>query len=154
MVDVYEEHVFMLRKKVPILKGMYYLRRQVDFVQRVFILSQDIVDSIDHTSTVDTRETRDLFIRLKSMYTNLSENINQLLNVYFSISSQRTNEIMRVLTIISVFFMPLTFIAGVYGMNFRFMPELEWHLGYPGVMLFMLAITLGIYLWFKKKGWL
>jgi magnesium transporter len=50
--------------------------------------------------------------------------------------------------------MPLTFIAGIYGMNFDFMPELRWKFGYPGVWVFMAIVTVCIYLWFKKKGWL
>jgi magnesium transporter len=88
------------------------------------------------------------------MFDVLSDNINHLLNVYFSAASQRTNEIIRVLTIFSVFFLPLTFIVGVYGMNFDFMPELRWRLGYPGVLLLMAAVTIVIFLWFKRRKWL
>jgi magnesium transporter len=61
---------------------------------------------------------------------------------------------MRVLTIFSVFFMPLTFIAGVYGMNFRHMPELEWPLGYPLVMGSMVVVIVVIFIWFRRKRWL
>lgn len=60
----------------------------------------------------------------------------------------------RVLTILSVFFMPLTFIVGVYGMNFDVMPELHWKIGYPGVMGLMVVVTISIYFWFKRKAWL
>jgi magnesium transporter len=88
------------------------------------------------------------------MYASLSENIHQLLTVYFSASSQRTNETMRILTIFSVFFMPLTFIVGIYGMNFKYMPELEWKAGYPAVMLLMAFVTLLIFIWFRRKKWL
>jgi len=93
-------------------------------------------------------------VKLQNIYDTLFENMNQLVMIYFSISSQRTNEIVRVLTVFSVFFMPLTFIVGIYGMNFEFMPELKMKLGYPGVMALMGLITLGIYVWFKKRGWL
>ncbi|MGE8378233.1 MAG: CorA family divalent cation transporter, partial [Sphingobacterium sp.] len=89
-----------------------------------------------------------------TLYENLSENVAQLLNVFFNISSNHTNEIMRILTIFSVFFMPITFVAGVYGMNFKNMPELEWYYGYPIAMAIMVAISMAIYLWFKRKGWL
>ena len=76
------------------------------------------------------------------------------MNIYISLSSQKTNEVMRVLTVFSVFFMPLTFIVGVYGMNFDFMPELRLKWGYPGVMLLMGFITFSIYVWFRRNGWL
>jgi magnesium transporter len=74
--------------------------------------------------------------------------------------SNRTNEIMRVLTVISVIFIPLTFIAGVYGMNFDTeksfwnMPELKWYFGYPFALLLMLAVTLGQLIFFRRRGWL
>jgi magnesium transporter len=97
---------------------------------------------------------RDTYIRMTTIYDSLAENTNQLFNIYFSISAQKTNEIIRVLTLFSVFFMPLTFIVGIYGMNFHFMPELSWKWGYPAVMLTMAVVTLGIYWWFRRKGWL
>ncbi len=65
-----------------------------------------------------------------------------------------STEWMRILTIISVFFMPLTFIVGVYGMNFKYMPELEWLFGYPAVWIVMVLVSLMIYIWFKRKRWL
>ena len=155
-IDYYEENVFLRNRKVSLLKPLYYLRRKIDLVRRMLILSSDIIDHIDteEQGNVNTRDTRDLYVKLQSVYDGLYDNINQLLNAYFSTSSQRTNEIMRVLTIFSVFFMPLTFIVGIYGMNFKYMPELEWHFGYPGVLILMGIITVGIYIWFKKKGWL
>src|SRR5690606_33999442 len=103
---------------------------------------------------VYTRDLKDPQIRTSTLYENLSENVAQLLNVFFNISSNHTNEIMRILTIFSVFFMPITFVAGVYGMNFKNMPELEWYYGYPIAIAIMIVISLAIYLWFKRKGWL
>lgn len=88
------------------------------------------------------------------MFEVLSENMHQLLNVYFSASSQKTNDIIRVLTIFFVFFMPLTFIVGIYGMNFKFMPELNWVAGYPFAMRLMAVVTVLIYAWFRRKQWL
>lgn len=61
---------------------------------------------------------------------------------------------MRILTLFSVFFLPLTFIVGVYGMNFKYMPELDWHYGYPLAIGIMAATTLGIWTWFRKRRWL
>jgi magnesium transporter len=71
-----------------------------------------------------------------------------------SYSAQKTNEVMKVLTIFSAYFLPLTFIVGVYGMNFELMPELRWKFGYPAVLLFMFIVFLVIYLWFRRRKWL
>ncbi|MBZ0100125.1 MAG: hypothetical protein K8F30_13665, partial [Taibaiella sp.] len=154
-VDRYEEFVFLKHRKIQSLKGLYYLKRKIDLIRRMLILSYEIIDEIDPDGgNVDTRETRDEYIKLQHLFDSLSENIHQLLTVYFSTASQRTNEIMRVLTIFSVFFMPLTFIVGIYGMNFDYMPEIGWKPGYPTVMVLMAAITVAIYFYFKRKDWL
>ena len=84
----------------------------------------------------------------------LVEDANTLLNVQLALASHRTSEVMRVLTVFSVFFLPLTFIVGVYGMNFEFMPELRESWGYPAVLAFMAVVTLAIYRWFRSRGWL
>ncbi len=150
-----ESRIFNRKKSKFILKELYFQKRRIDVLRRMLILSYDIIDNIDaEEGDINTRDTRDLYVKLKNIYDALAENTNQLMTIYFSISSQRTNEIMRVLTIFSVFFMPLTFIVGVYGMNFRFMPELQLRMGYPGVLILMSAITFCIYAWFKKKEWL
>ncbi len=155
-LDFYEDRIFLKDKMPPVLKSLYYLKRKTDLVRRMLILTRDVIENIDdpNENNPNTRDTRDLFVRLQTIYDTLSDNTNQLLNIYFSLSSQRTNEVIRVLTIFSVFFMPLTFVAGIYGMNFEFMPELRHKWGYPGVYAFMAVITLGIYSWFKRKGWL
>jgi len=92
--------------------------------------------------------------RLMFIAEQLSENVNHLLNLHVSLTSNRTNEVMRVLTVFSVFFMPITFIVGVYGMNFRYLPELEMQYGYFYVWLLMLGITAVLFIWFKRKGFL
>ncbi len=155
-IDHYESQTFLKKSPPSILKGIYLIKRQIEVIRRLLILSKDILEQVDDPQhqNPNTRDTRDLYVRMLSLFDSMSENTNHLLNVYFSISSQRTNEVIRVLTIFSVFFMPLTFIVGVYGMNFDFMPELRWKAGYPAVMLFMVAVTISIYIWFKRKHWL
>ena len=80
--------------------------------------------------------------------------MTNLLKIYLSLLAQRTKEVMRMLTIFSAFFLPLTFIAGIYGMNFKFMPELGWKAGYPAVLFLMVVVAGGIYVWFRRKGWI
>ncbi len=155
-IDYYEARTFLRNKTPPILKGLYHVKRKVDVSKRLLLLTKEVLEKIDDPAhqDPDTGDTRDLFVRLLTLYEIMSENTNQLLNIYFSVSSQRVNEVIRVLTIFSVFFMPLTFIVGIYGMNFDFMPELRWKLAYPGVLLLMVGVTVAIYFWFRRKGWL
>jgi magnesium transporter len=82
------------------------------------------------------------------------EIISGLLDMYLSSISNRTNQVMKVLTIMASIFIPLTFLAGVYGMNFEWMPELTWKWGYPAVLFLMLVVAMGLLWFFRKKKWL
>ncbi len=73
--------------------------------------------------------------------------------IHLSQVAQRTNEVMKVLTLVSSIFIPLTFVVGIYGMNFDYMPELRWKLGYPAVMFLMAALAVGFSIWFRRRGW-
>ena len=84
-------------------------------------------------------------------YEEVLENANSLLNTYHSVSSQKSNDVMKLLTIFSAFFLPLTFVAGIYGMNFENMPELRWQFGYFMILGIMTIIAIIIYFWFKRK---
>ncbi len=80
--------------------------------------------------------------------------VSGMLDIYLSSVSNRLNSVMKVLTIIATIFMPLTFLAGIYGMNFKFMPELEWRWGYPLLWLIMAGIGISMLIYFRKKKWL
>lgn len=84
----------------------------------------------------------------------LMEDVQNLLSLHLSLSSHRTNEVMRFLTVVSLFFLPLTFIVGIYGMNFEFMPELKWRYGYLSSWGLMAAVCGFIYYKVRSKGWL
>lgn len=118
---------------------MGLLRGESDLVGEV--VHPFVRDVNDHTTEViDTLET----------YRDMAAAI---LDVNLSSVGNRLNEVMKFLTVISTIFIPLTFIAGVYGMNFKFMPELQWPWGYPAILGLMGAVG-GCMLWyFKKKGW-
>ncbi|ASJ09201.1 magnesium and cobalt transport protein CorA [Thermococcus siculi] len=79
---------------------------------------------------------------------------NSLVELYYSTISMKTNDIIRILTVVSTIFIPLTFITGLYGMNFRYMPELYWRYSYPAVLLLMLGIAVGMLAYFRRKGWI
>ncbi len=91
---------------------------------------------------------------MRRRLTTLRDTVSSTLDIYLSSLSNKMNEVMKVLTIIATIFIPLTFIAGVYGMNFKFMPELEWHWGYPVVGLVMLILGILMLLGFRRKKWL
>jgi magnesium transporter len=154
-LDTYEPKIFLQEKTPHLLKNLYFIKRKASVMDYIFNLSKTILENLKgKISAPNLNHLKDEMLRLQTSTHQVTDNVTNLLNIYISLSSQRTNEVVRVLTVFSVFFMPLTFIVGVYGMNFDFMPELKWKYGYLYVMLFIVAIALGIYSWFKRKGWL
>ncbi|HEY5975581.1 MAG TPA: magnesium/cobalt transporter CorA [Geobacteraceae bacterium] len=136
------------RDMIFLRKSVWPLREVIGSLERreSGLISEQVVvylrDLYDHTiQVVDTVEAnRDM--------------LAGLLDVYLSSVSNRMNAIMKVLTIIATIFMPLTFIVGLYGMNFKHMPELEWPWGYPAVLLLMVVVTVGMVRFFRKKEWI
>lgn len=100
------------------------------------------------------RDCYDHAVRIIDIVETDRETAFSLLETYLSSMSNRMNEIMKVLTIIATIFMPLSFIVGIYGMNFEHMPELHWPGAYPAVLLLMAAIAGGMLRYFNRKGWL
>lgn len=95
----------------------------------------------------------DHLLKLTEMIEASRELTTDIRDSYISINSNETNHVMKVLTVITTIFMPLTFIVGVYGMNFTHMPELTWKYGYFAAMILMFLIGVGMTIWFTKKGW-
>ncbi|MFD3003199.1 CorA family divalent cation transporter [Pontibacter toksunensis] len=155
-LDYYEEKTFLNQRMPPLTKGLYHLKRKATVCRRVLRLSEVILSNMQMIGFQPTeiQDLKDLYVHVETQFEEVNDGTNNLINTYISLSSQRTNEVMRVLTIFSAFFLPLTFIAGVYGMNFEFMPELGQTYGYPAVVVVMLIVTLCIYQWFRRKGWL
>jgi magnesium transporter len=155
-LNLIETKIFFSGKIPPVLQDIYFIKKKTDAMERLLILYRDILGSSSRFLPKRTylRDVQDLHLRLENLYKTILDNTGHLINVYFSLSSQRTNEIMQVLTLFSAFFLPLTFIVGVYGMNFEYMPELKAPVGYFVIWALMIGITGGIYVWFKRKGWL
>jgi magnesium transporter len=138
----------MKREMIYLRKSVWPLREVISGLERTESeLVKDstgifLRDVYDHTiQVIDTVETyRDM--------------LSGMLDIYLSSLSNRMNEVMKVLTIIATIFIPLTFIAGVYGMNFKFMPELEWRWGYFLVLAVMLALGVLMVILFKRRRWL
>jgi magnesium transporter len=156
-VDFYESRVF-LKKRIPdLLKSFYRIKRQLYVMRKLTNLTKEIVDKVAENGGKKNpfmQDLKDYYIKTDTQVEEAYDSIVSLMNLYISLSSQRTNEVMRTLTVFTAFFLPLTFIVGVYGMNFHYMPELDKEWGYPAVMGLMLAITIAVWTWFKRKGWI
>ena len=123
-----------------------------------------LLDEHGHLMSTETRVyLRDLYdhtIQIVELLETFRESCSDLRDFYMSVVSNRMNEAMKVLTIIATTFIPLSFIAGVYGMNFEpevspwNMPELRWFFGYPAVLGLMATCALGMLLFFRRKGWI
>lgn len=137
------------------------LRRSI-WPQReaINVLVRDDIPHINAETRLYLRDVYDHAVRIIDLVETHREVCSDLMDLYLSSISNRMNEVMKVLTVISTIFIPLTFIVGVYGMNFNTaaspwnMPELNWYLGYPMCLLLMIAITTAQFVFFKRKGWI
>lgn len=109
---------------------------------------------IDEKTGIYFRDVYDHTIQVIDIIETLRDVVSGMLDIYLTSISNRMNEIMKVLTIIATIFIPLTFIAGIYGMNFVYMPELGWHWGYFAVLLSMIFVGACMVVYFRKKKWL
>ena len=137
----YKREMLLLRKSIWPLREL--LSR----------LARDENPLISEETRLYLRDVYDHVIHVMDSIDTIRELLVSMLDLYLSSVSKRTNEIMKVLTIFASLFMPLTFIVGVYGMNFDVMPELRWVWGYPTVMLVMLALVVGLLLYFRRRRW-
>ncbi|MEO8460531.1 MAG: magnesium transporter CorA family protein [Dokdonella sp.] len=106
---------------------------------------------LDSAQLTDLHEQAE---RLHSLSSLLYETTTDLIDGYLSISAHRLNNVMRVLTVVTVLFVPLTFVAGIYGMNFDYIPELKWHFGYFGVISLMITIAAALLVLFRRRKWI
>lgn len=155
-VDFYENQVMLKKTSEDYMERLFYIKRESSVAHKVLML---MLEPINHIfvrpgEEVELQNVRDQHLKMQTLYGQVLEDVNNLMNMYMSYQAQRTNEVVKVLTLFSVFFMPLTFIAGIYGMNFEFMPELRQQWGYPAVLGVMALVALSIYYYFRRKGWM
>ncbi len=152
-IDIMEKQVFLEKQSNITLEELYYLKNSCRLNKKLMNLTKDVV--YQHCSTeADAsalQDVKDYIQKLIHSFEETYEDSSNLSKTYLSIVSKKTNDAIKLLTIFSVFFMPLTFIVGIYGMNFKYMPELGWKAGYPLILGIMLAISIVIFIWFKKK---
>lgn len=142
-------------QQVHQLKGQLTLLRKSVWPLRDLVNSmlQDDSPLIHESTSVYLRDLHDHCIQIFDTLESFRDTASGLVDLYMSSISHRMNEVMQVLTIMASLFIPLTFIAGIYGMNFELMPELKWRWGYPLVWILMLSCTAGMLCYFKKKKW-
>ncbi|HNW72893.1 MAG TPA: CorA family divalent cation transporter [Bacteroidales bacterium] len=155
-VDAYEAKIFRQSLTPAMMQDLHFMKQRASVCLKLLRLTGEVINSIRTAGgdSVALQDVRDLHIKLIMLYEQAHEDVTNLLNIYLSLSSQKTNQVIQVLTLFSIFFLPITFIVGVYGMNFEFMPELKAKWGYPAVMIFMAIVTLFVYIWFKRKKWM
>ncbi len=137
-----------------IKRELLMLRRAVwPHREAISALLRDESSFIRSETRVYLRDCYDHIVQLLDIVETYRELASGLLEIYLSAQSNRLNEIMKVLTVFAAVFIPLTLIAGIYGMNFKYMPELEWRWGYPVLLVVMLTIGIGLLVMFKRRGW-
>ena len=144
------------------LHRIYTLKRSMLFLRRASWPLREVLGGlvraesalIRPSSIIYIRDVYDHAVEIIDIIENLRDMSAGMLDVYLSSVSNRLNQAMRVLTVIATIFIPLTFVVGIYGMNFDYMPELRWHFGYYGVMGMMALIALLMLVGFRRKGWI
>jgi magnesium transporter len=146
----------IVMKRILKFKRMLQDLRRMSIQQREILLrlSRGDFEEIPRDTVPFFRDVYDHFLRVNDLIETHRDMVSSALEAYLSVQSNRMNEIMKTLTTISTVMLPLTFIAGIYGMNFDKMPELKWALGYPFALVLMAVVAAGILLWFRAKGWL
>ncbi len=136
-------------------RELIFLRKSVWPLREVTgALERGEVELIQDKTTVFLRDVYDHTVQVIDTVETLRDMVSGMLDVYLSSVSNRMNEVMKVLTIIATIFIPLTFIAGIYGMNFKYMPELGWKWSYPLLWLLMVGLLVFMLLYFRRKKWL
>lgn len=159
-LDAIEEEILDGQAE-PALHSLQLRKRQLHQLRRIATPLREAIgllyrDDCPLVSENTRRYISDLYdhlIQVQELLESLRELCVELRETHLALLGNRTNEVMKVLTIIATIFIPLTFIVGIYGMNFRVMPEIEWRYGYLAVWLVMLTLTLGMVRFFRRRGW-
>ncbi len=152
-IDELEKIVFLKQNQPIKLNAFYTQKSKTRILLKLVGISQYVVNQIkvDEQHYSALQDIKDVLFNVYLDLEAVIENTQNLVNTHLSISAQKSNDVMKLLTVFSAFFLPLTFIVGVYGMNFQNMPEIGWKYGYYAVLGIMFAVVLVIFFWFKRK---
>jgi len=160
-IEVLDERM-LANRAADVARTIHLLKREMIWLRKAVWPLREMINTLQRAETPLIRASTGVY--LKDVYDHTIEVIDTvetyrdvlsgMLENHLSLLTTRLNEIMKVLTVISTIFIPLTFITGIYGMNFRFMPELEWRWGYPLSLLAMVIIGVAMYFYYRRKKWL
>jgi magnesium transporter len=148
--------------KPEILQKIYNLKREMIYLRKSVWPLREVINSlirdesklIRNETQIYLRDIYDHTIQVVDTIETFRDMISGMLDIYISSVSNKMNEVMKVLTIFAAIFIPLTFIAGVYGMNFQYMPELSLPWAYPTIWIIIIIVGVGLLLYFKHKKWI
>jgi magnesium transporter len=158
----YLEEKLITRPTPETLQTIHHLKREMIFLRKAIWPLREVIGGLERNESSLIKESTKIYLRdiydhtIQTIDTieTFRDMVSGMLDIYLSSVSNRLNSVMKVLTIIATIFMPLTFLAGIYGMNFKYMPELTWRWGYPVLWLIMIGIGIFMLAYFKKKNWL
>lgn len=146
---------YALEKIQSYKKDVQFLRKTISPLRdSIGFLCKADTNLIAEGTTLYFKDTFDHILHINDSLNEMRDNLTSQLEIFHSNLSDQMNAVMKVLTIIATIFIPLTFIAGIYGMNFKFMPELDWYWGYPSILGIMAIIFISMIYYFKKKNWI
>ncbi len=159
-VESLEEGI-MTDPTTDLLNKIHHLKRELIFLRKsvwplreaISVLERAESDLVQEKTSVYLRNVYDHTIQVVDTVETFRDMVSGMLDVYLSSLSNRMNEVMKVLTIIATIFIPMTFLAGIYGMNFKYMPELEWRWAYPFLWSIILLVGLIMVFYFRRKKW-
>jgi magnesium transporter len=160
-IEVLDNHVIS-NPQTEMLHEIQQLKREVLYIRKstwplreiTSILLKGESPVIQDDMHVYLKDVHDHTVHVLETVEIYRDMLSTILDIYLSSLSNHINEVMKVLTIMATIFIPLTFIAGIYGMNFKQMPELEWRWSYPTLLAIMAMIFIGMLIWFKRKKWI
>ncbi len=156
-LEKFENTIFKDQSTQKSIRQKFLLKRKTSVIKHMLKMSLDVLPKLKDYFNSNPPRFKEIQELAENQYFSaeeILENINNLITLQLSLASHQTSEVVRILTLFSVFFMPISFIAAFYGMNFKHMPELSVRYAYPIVIALMLAIVCLLFLWFKRKRWI
>ncbi|OOG72225.1 CorA family divalent cation transporter [Algoriphagus sp. A40] len=152
-MDENEKEIFLNKHGKISIEHLYYQKAKARICRKLLQLTQNVLNQIGVKDAYisSLQDIKESTVNYMLHFDEVIEDAHAILNTHISLTAQKSNEVMKLLTIFSAFFLPLTFIVGVYGMNFEHMPELEWKYGYYMTWAVMVGISAIIFAWFKRK---